>query len=126
MSTIFGGGEGKGIGEATPLCVPRDVRHELLVRVLPAREGRVVLDEVPEEDRLPLRVALPNNFEGEVRGPRLPQLSNDLARSRQRRITPRIRFHHHSTIARVLQEQRIAQFWIGRAADPDHQLQGVI
>ena len=57
-------GEGKGIGEATPpLCVPRDVRHELLVRVLPAREGRVVLDQVPEEDRLPLRVALADDLQ---------------------------------------------------------------
>ena len=59
---IFGG-EGRGIGEATPLCVPRDVRHELLVRVLPAREGRVVLDQVPEEDRLPLRVALADDLQ---------------------------------------------------------------
>ena len=56
-------GEGKGIGEATPLCVPRDVRHELLVRVLPARERRVVLDQVPEEDRLPLRVALADDLQ---------------------------------------------------------------
>ena len=74
-------GEGKGEREAT-LCVPRDVRHELLVRVLPAREGRVVLDQMAEEDRLPLRVTFSNNFEGQVRGPRLPQLGDDLARPR--------------------------------------------
>ena len=59
---IFGG-EGRGKGDATPLCVPRDVRHELLIRVLPAREGRVVLDQVPEEDRLPLRVALADDLQ---------------------------------------------------------------
>ena len=56
-------GRGKGEREATPLCVPRDVRHEFLVRVLPAREGRVVLDQVPEEDRLPLRVALADDLQ---------------------------------------------------------------
>ena len=61
---IYIRGEGKGIGEAAPpLCVPRDVRHELLVRVLPAREARVVLDQVPEEDRLPLRVALADDLQ---------------------------------------------------------------
>ena len=83
MNVLSIGGGGRGIGEAAPpLCVPRDVRHELLVRVLPAREGRVVLDQVPEEDRLPLRVTFSNNFEGQVRGPRLPQLGDDLARPR--------------------------------------------
>ena len=103
---IYIRGEGKG-REAT-LCVPRDVRHELLVRVLPARERRVVLDQVPEEDRLPLWITFSNNFERQVRGPRLPQLGNDLARSRQGRITLWFRFQHHPAVRRVLQEQLIA------------------
>ena len=62
MNVLSMRGGGRGRGEAT-LCVPRDVRHELLVRVLPAREGRVVLDQVPEEDRLPLRVALADDLQ---------------------------------------------------------------
>ena len=62
MNVLSMRGGGRGDREAT-LCVPRDVRHELLVRVLPAREGRVVLDEVPEEDRLSLRVALADDLQ---------------------------------------------------------------
>ena len=78
---IFGE-RGEGEREATP---PRACRETCAMDAWygGARLGRArVLDEVPEEDRLPLRIALANNFEGEIGGSRLPQLGNDLARSR--------------------------------------------
>ena len=77
---IFGG-EGR-IGKATRMRAA-DGAMNSLVRVAPAREGRRRSStKWRKKTGCRCRISFSNNFERQISGPRLPQLGDDLARSR--------------------------------------------
>mmetsp|Transcript_11583 Transcript_11583/g.35694 ORF Transcript_11583/g.35694 Transcript_11583/m.35694 type:complete len:220 (+) Transcript_11583:19-678(+) len=121
-----GGAWGKGACSSLPLGVALDVGHELRVGELPAREVRVILDEMPEEDGLLLRVALAAYVEGEERRPRRAELSDDGPRFPQRRLRlARVRLERQlAPLVRV--EQRVAERRVRRRADPHEQRQRIV